>query len=726
MRRREGWLLLFMLAPVLGLGYGCPRREPPVAPQGPAPAPPGPSAPAALVKPDLNSLKSIRAEVKPYTVSSSFAEVPNFQAFKKSIPLTPAQEKLLAKNLFACTPTTAEQLFYIYENNDYLNIPSFVAVDAVLHLYHIFYDFTLRTVETDALTPVLQRLTDGMLADSQKSWREATDPQLKQAALKNVAYFGVAAQALGKNPSLPAEAAALVKKENALINAHEGFGTGAIFPYRIDYSQFVPRGHYTRSDALKRFFRAMMWYGLTPIAPYYMEGGKTVRADEQIRQGLLLTRSLYRAGLEDEWETIYEPTAFYVGTADDITPTEFRQVADQTFGQNAALKEYADTARYDPFVEALKKARAPRIQPRIVLQDQMPAPEVQLRFMGQRYIPDSEILQRLSKPTTPTEKGRPFPAGLDVMAVLGSPQAESILDANPKVYNADGWPEYQAERNKLASEFAQLKPETWTSNLYWSWLHTLQPLLETVPEGYPSFMRNEAWEDRSLNTALGSWAELRHDTILYGKQSGAECGGGEEPPFVRGYVEPNVPLYDGLSRRKLLSDRLKDRFENFDELLSFLKKVSEKELRNEALTEEEYNEIRFIGGKLEYLTLSVMSGAEYPSWELISETDRNMAVIADVHTEALSGQVLEEGVGNVYEILAIVPVEGKLSLTRGAVFSYYEFKHPIGDRLTDEKWQQMLKSGTAPAPPFWVNTFLAPKKPRALHRDELDVYSSGC
>ena len=43
----------------------------------------------------------------------------------------------------------------------------------------------------------------------------------------------------------------------------------------------------------------------------------------------------------------------------------------------------------------------------------VPAPNGQLRFMGQRYLPDSEILQRLSIPGWK----RPFPSGLDVMAV---------------------------------------------------------------------------------------------------------------------------------------------------------------------------------------------------------------------------------------------------------------------------------------------------------------------
>lgn len=36
---------------------------------------------------------------------------------------------------------------------------------------------------------------------------------------------------------------------------------------------------------------------------------------------------------------------------------------------------------------------------------------------------------------------------------------------------------------------------------------------------------------------LGSWTQLRHDTILYVRPSGAQCGGdGEIPPPPPGYV----------------------------------------------------------------------------------------------------------------------------------------------------------------------------------------------
>jgi hypothetical protein len=658
------------------------------------------------------------ARVKPYTVSASLREVVNLRAFNRVFPLSIQQRQQLGRNLFVVSPTNAKQLFHIYEENDYRDLPSFVTADAVLHLYHIFYDFTLRTVEEETLTPVLQKLTKGMLAEAIATWKETTEPQLKQAALKNVVYFSVASRLLGiQTPALP-EAGDMLARELQLIDEHAGFKIGAIFPYTIDYSQFIPRGHYTRSEALQKYFRTMMWYGLVPFALSTNEG----RSDETIRQSLLLVRSLYRAKLEADWETIYEPTSFFVGSADDVTPAEWRALMGRVFGESLSLASFTDSMKFEAFFVAAQKLRSPKIQFRTRVQPNQPNfpdPAVQLRLMGQRYIPDSEVMQRLSFPVE-----RVFPSGLDVMAVLGSARSLEILDANAHIYNPKNWAGYRPERAKLMEEFAALKPQMWTSNLYWSWLNALRALLEPVPAGYPSFMLNSAWADKSLHTALGSWTELRHDTILYGKQSGAEQGDGSEPASYKGYVEPNVLFWDrllnltrqsreGLTARNLLPDELKDKFEQFEGLLATLKRISEKELRAEPLTEDEYEEIRHIGGTLEYMTLSVMTGRP-DTWEMVNETDKDMATIADVHTGG--NQVLEEAVGHAYEILAIVPVEGKLVLTRGAALSYYEFEHPAMDRLTDEKWQARINVGKTPPPPVWTKTFLLPAKPRRATR----------
>jgi hypothetical protein len=71
------------------------------------------------------------------------------------------------------------------------------------------------------------------------------------------------------------------------------------------------------------------------------------------------------------------------------------------------------------------------------------------------------------------------------------------------------------------------------------------------------------------------------------------------------------------------------------------------------------------------------------------------------------GAVLEEAVGRVFEIYVVVEIEGQLVLTKGGVFSYYEFPWPMSDRLTDEAWREMLETNQIPERPYWTGSFMA-------------------
>jgi hypothetical protein len=330
--------------------------------------------------------------------------------------------------------------------------------------------------------------------------------------------------------------------------------------------------------------------------------------------------------------------------------------------------------------------------------------------------------------------------GLDVFAVLGSARAAALLDNR---YHQSQYQNYLAQRKKLQAEIQALTPTDWQQNLYYGWMYCLLPIMQPHGAGYPSFMTNSAWQDKSLLTALGSWTELRHDTILYAKQSVAECGeGGDEPPPALGYVEPEVAVYErlswllklnlaGLEERHLLSgkdDRLKYSFEQFISLTDFLATASRKELRNEALNGSEQQALKHYGGSLEALMLSVVTlGQENPSgswWDIESKTDRNMGLIADVHTSF--NEVLEEAVGHAGEIWVVAPIKGKLMLTRGAIFSYYEFKHDSNDRLTDEAWQAKLEKGTAPSMPDWVHSFFMGPGKKPVKDEGMQGEKTGC
>jgi hypothetical protein len=77
-------------------------------------------------------------------------------------------------------------------------------------------------------------------------------------------------------------------------------------------------------------------------------------------------------------------------------------------------------------------------------------------------------------------------------------------------------------------------------------------------------------------------------------------------------------------------------------------------------------------------------------------------LVADVHTSSVERTVVEEAVGKVDLIVVACPnTDGSVFLAVGPVLSYYEFKHPMNDRLTDEAWRELLDSSDKPERPEW-------------------------
>lgn len=300
---------------------------------------------------------------------------------------------------------------------------------------------------------------------------------------------------------------------------------------------------------------------------------------------------------------------------------------------------------------------------------------------------------------------RNFPVGLDVFSVFGSPRAAFYLQNENATY--DG---YGSQILKLQEYFANLTERDWAQNLYWLWLYSLFPLLAPPTDGYPGFMLSEAWLDKALMTTMGSWAELRHDTILYAKQSYTVMKGAPGPPAVKkGYVEPYPEVYsrlsslvhlmiEGLETRGLMIADFNERFCLLAEIFDRLEEISIKELQNNPLNESDFS---FIGIVAEQIcNITKFDDPVFQEW--INEADTRMAIIADVHTDPNSKAVLEVGTGNPFIIYVVVQdYDGQLYLTKGGTYSYYEFKRPMVDRLTDEEWHEMLDENP-PMLPDWV------------------------
>ncbi|OLS16652.1 MAG: hypothetical protein HeimC3_52360 [Candidatus Heimdallarchaeota archaeon LC_3] len=150
-------------------------------------------------------------------------------------------------------------------------------------------------------------------------------------------------------------------------------------------------------------------------------------------------------------------------------------------------------------------------------------------------------------------------------------------------------------------------------------------------------------------------------------------------------------MKEGLESRGLLVESLTERFEEIAEIFQRLVAISIKELENSPLTNEDIQFIDQAGAIISML--ANFNDHEFSKY--IGEEDSRMAIVADIYTDPNSNSVLEVATGNPFRIWVVVSDhQGKLRLTVGSTYSYYEFYQDASDRLTDEEWHIMLDQGS--------------------------------
>jgi len=294
--------------------------------------------------------------------------------------------------------------------------------------------------------------------------------------------------------------------------------------------------------------------------------------------------------------------------------------------------------------------------------------------------------------------------------VLGSDQAYRIAKED---FGQDRYENWEEQIKKLTGEFAGRDPDLWPTNLYTGWLESLQHVMAFPTDEAPAFMRSRAWARKSLNTALGSWTELRHDTILYAKQSVTAEGDGGEEPESPGYVEPYPAFYakitelattlrEGLLGYELIDSEAANKLETMIWLAETLQSIAGKELAGQALTAEETTIITEYGHYLEML--EQFDDAE--EGRTLSPAAEKSPLVADVHSSYNSMQALEEATGYPLVLYTAFELDGVLQLFMGASYSYYEFTVPLEERMTDEDWIALLDAGQAPPRPAWTDEWI--------------------
>ncbi len=630
-------------------------------------------------------------KVSPYTVSSDLSNIDNLWQFYNLQQGGEIADKL-AENGFVVTGNAGAEFFEIYEENRYEMIPNFVTVDSLMHTYHLYFAYLLKNIEKEYLSDALIGLSKRMLENSQTQYKALKGTEWESAAKRNVAFFTVGSMLLDSTTAIDSDVEEIVSYELNHIRQAQGIDISQISSEMEDYSQYIPRGYYEGDEQLEQYFKAMMWYGRMHF---------TQKEEDMDRSALLMTLALSDdAQAYGLWESIYAVTSFFAGASDDLSVCEYAPVLQEAYSMNCTVGGLAGNAdAFLKFHSGTAALRAPQINS-IPIWEEEENVIAGFRFMGQRFTIDAAVMQRLIYKNVGSNSAgdnRMLPDVLDVPAAFGSDMALKLLEKQGDTSYAG----YLEAMEKLRAGFAQENTTLWSASLYAGWLHTLRPLLNVKGEGYPMFMQNEEWVKKDLECFAGSYAELKHDTVLYAKQVYAEMGGGGtiEEPDDRGYVEPEPLVYErfaalasqtaqGLKKYKMLDAADEENLLRLQEIAKQLFVISNKELQEELLTDEEFEFIRAYGGYIEHFWNEAAKRASDD--ETVNTLKYPAAIVTDIATDPDRGQVLEVATGNPSEIYVAVRVDGTIKIAKGSVYSFYQFSWPMNDRLTDTKWRQMM------------------------------------
>ena len=598
------------------------------------------------------------------------------------------------------------------------DLPIFISADAILHAWHRAYDDLLVDVEKTLFKDALDRYLTRVRSRIDKTGA----PRDTRAHLDT--YLAVAHSLLRDNTVSAVSGGNRdhVELLVALARAAQSprqvplFGRGRI----VDFSQFKPRGHYEKHPDLIPYFRAMMWLGQTDFRAIETVQDGSSRFRRIDFDAFVAAREAMDGQALELWRSIDRLVSFFIGAHDSMTP-EGLDVLARELGANSVTGLYRKSDRDVERAFRRTGLGKQQIMGHVYVKEEA-APQLALNtslaLFGQRYSLDSHTLHSVTEDRVP---GRQLPNSRDVaFATFGNDYALSLVPVEDRRS-----PAYIGGLASMRVLADGQKEEFWKSSLYstWVWsLRALSPDLERPPAARVT--RTESWARRLLATQLASWSELRHDTILYAKQSYSAFIVCEYPDA---YVDPYPEFFRrlvtqadlGLSvvtlarsvavtpGQRSLIERARSYFERAREILHMLTEMAERNAEGKRVTRAQ---LKFVNDMIErHVAPSDGCGGgpvTYTGWyrDLLNGadvTDPDLTV-ADVHT-AKTG-ILHVGKQRPRRIVITVDWPDGVRAYAGVVFSFHEVIS--GTRLSDTEWAQMN-----PPDPDWLAPIVAHAEP---------------
>jgi len=662
------------------------------------------------------------------------------------------------------TRSFGEQFYRIYSRD----LPVFISADALLQAWHHTYDHMLMELEEVYFTTVLDEMLAAMAKELPRAKKQYDDGLLSECVTDADFFIATARSLLAGKARLPLYRGAntpvppivpvptafnqddrVLKSLTACRDEQLKFEFPLFGrPRDVDFSQFKPRGHYAKSPDLARYFQAMMWLGRIDLR---VAGNPEEASPRELGAAIVLHDLLVSAGQFDNWKSFDRMLQTFVGKTDSMTFAQLGSVL-----RKAGINSPADVKNFNVLETIQAEIEKGKFGAQEIHGDVYTSPfgpeKLKLprsfTFLGQKFAIDSWALAKVVYDDIIWDGDkvqRRIPSCLDVaFSVLGNnvvvPDLVARMTDRAGMKFRDGL-NYQHNLAAVRNVIDAQDKGVWTETVYAHWLACLRELATpTTDAKYPEAIRTRAWAMKSLNTQLASWTQLRHDTVLYVKQSYTMRAACEYPA---GYVEPHVGFWArfetmlsrsaDLIEKAPFPDRAIDKYgakvrlkevqkkqvaflRDFAKRAALLKGMAEKELAQQPFNADEVTCFKAVvdgrGG----------SGApRYDGWYPKLFYNNPYAVedydglVADVHTDVPDdvtgdpGCVLHQGVGKVDMLIIAVDSGPDRMIYAGPVLSHYEFAAPGTTRHADHEWQMILNRKNAPPRPAWTREYLVPE-----------------
>lgn len=627
--------------------------------------------------------------------------------------------------------------------------PVFISADSILHAWHRGFDDTLKQLELGALIPQLGHVLVAMQEAEPAVGDDLRDNPTMSDSLDDADVFLAVARSLLDGTPAVSKRGQVLRIQRLLDAIAEGtrlevelFGRGR----KEDFSHFTPRGHYTESEELKRYFRAAMWLGRED-----MRVAGPDSSPRELAAALVLEALLERSGQVEALARIDRVMATFVGPTDSMRFADLAALrsvagAPELGAINDATLSTLRDRMLDP-TEILGLAGSPstgaqviqshpyETEPGAVERRELPR---SFTFLGQRFTVDGWATSQLVYDRIEVDGAlvqRTLPSGVDVAftafhADVAADVLADRIESPTGQPGRDGLP-IAAQLLAVRDAVDAHAPSLWKQTAYGQWMVALRALSEPPPSPTFSVGRTAAWQRRVMQSQLASWAELRHDTILYVKEPetmGISCA------YPAGYVEPNVRFWEALGSAargmeamlgSLASEGAGDEvqllradqefFAGFADTVGMLRDIARSQAAQKPLTSAEVQFLRDImvahphegtGGGCGGTPAWTGYTGWYPKLYQGGATEAldPDALVADVHSSEEANLLVATGA--VDRMVVVVDNGPDLMAYAGPISSYYEWAAP--ERLTDLKWQQRLADRAEPARESWTEGWLVP------------------